>query len=265
MEPPRRFLKFLSAIFLAIGVLLLLYAAGTWYLAAQETAVFEASMSNSLPELVLPPALKPAALPGGAAGAKTAVEQPALEKTAAGEVPLLPESPLTEQNTAAAASTAEPSVFEDSRPLRIIIPALDIDAPVVAAGLQTKYEGDRAYQQWSVPNAFAAGWHDNSAQLGEMGNIVLNGHNNIHGAIFGELKDLAVGEQIVLMGANTAAVYRVAHHELLREQGLSLRERVQHASWIAPTADRRLTLVTCWPNTTNSHRLIVVALPEKGM
>jgi LPXTG-site transpeptidase (sortase) family protein len=264
MEPPRRFLKFLSAIFLATGTLSLLYVAGTLYLAAQETAVFEGSLQSSSPELILPPALKPAAHPGEAIAANAAVEQPVFENTAAEEGPLLPESPLTEQNAAAAASAAELPEVEDSRPLRIIIPALDIDAPVVAAGLQTLYEGERAYQQWTVPNAFAAGWHENSALLGQVGNIVLNGHNNIHGAIFGELRQLAVGEQIILVGANTAAVYRVAHHELLREQGLSLRERLQNASWIAPTEDQRLTLVTCWPNTTNSHRLIVVALPEDG-
>jgi len=37
--------------------------------------------------------------------------------------------------------------------------------------------------------------------------------------------------------------------------------RRQNARWIAPTTDERLTLVTCWPYTGNSHRLIIVAKP----
>ena len=43
------------------------------------------------------------------------------------------------------------------------------------------------------------------------------------------------------------------------------RQRLQNARWIAATADERLTLVTCWPNTTNSHRLIIVAEPVGDM
>ena len=75
------------------------------------------------------------------------------------------------------------------------------------------------------------------------------------------LAHLAVGEQIVLKGEEGAVVYRVIHHEMLQERGLSLRERLRNARWIAPTGDERLTLVTCWPNTANSHRLIGVAEP----
>jgi len=34
-----------------------------------------------------------------------------------------------------------------------------------------------------------------------------------------------------------------------------------NARYINPTADERLTLVTCWPATGNSHRLIIIARP----
>jgi len=215
-----------------------------------------------------PPALDPAAPNVEVAESKTAVNElaetadPGLDPPGDAAL-LLPESPLMAHEAAgdAAAALPEPAAA-DSRPLRIIIPALGVDAPVMAASLQTKQEGQRHYQQWAVPNAYAAGWHENSAPLGQPGNTVLNGHNNVHGAIFGELRKLAVGEQIVLVGADAITVYRVAHHELVPESGRPLRERLQNARWIGPTEDQRLTLVTCWPNTTNSHRLIVVALPE---
>ena len=262
MKPARRVMKTLSVIFIAAGTLLLLYVAGTFYLSAQETTVFEEAVQSRPPLANLPPALQPAADPVPTSIPKTAVDMPVMEEAAV-EAPLLPESPVNELSADTETAVEEQIGSEDGRPLRIIIPALNIDAPVVTAGLQTLQDGDRQYQQWTVPNSYAAGWHENSPKLGEVGNIVLNGHNNIYGAIFGELRELAVGEQIVLVGANNVTVYRVAHHELLKEEGLPLRERLQNANWIAPTTDQRLTLVTCWPNTTNSHRLIVVALPEK--
>ena len=37
--------------------------------------------------------------------------------------------------------------------------------------------------------------------------------------------------------------------------------RRANAQWIAPTDDERLTLVTCWPYISNTHRLIIVAKP----
>ena len=36
---------------------------------------------------------------------------------------------------------------------------------------------------------------------------------------------------------------------------------MENAAWIMPSEDERLTLVTCWPYTSNTHRLIIVARP----
>ncbi|HID54608.1 MAG TPA: sortase, partial [Anaerolineae bacterium] len=36
------------------------------------------------------------------------------------------------------------------------------------------------------------------------------------------------------------------------------------AEWIMPTEDERITLVTCWPYTDNTNRLIVVAQPVEN-
>jgi hypothetical protein len=41
----------------------------------------------------------------------------------------------------------------------------------------------------------------------------------------------------------------------------SLEIRLDNGRWILPTEDERLTLVTCWPEDSNSHRLIIVAVP----
>jgi sortase A len=48
---------------------------------------------------------------------------------------------------------------------------------------------------------------------------------------------------------------------IVKEKGESVEVRRKNAQWIAPTNDERLTLVTCWPYTNNTHRVIVVAKP----
>lgn len=250
----RRYEQFLSFLLLAAGISLLTYVGAAWFLSQQEPDVISHAPPEDSNLLDLPPAL--AAAPQ--MDEQSLVPAPPL-KGQLFDAPLLPQSPLAEEQEASA--PGEAAAVADSGPLRIIIPALGIDAPVRVAELETKQDGGRTYQQWSVPNGYAAGWHDSSAALGQAGNTVLNGHNNVHGAIFAELAELAVGEQIILAGDEELVVYRVAHHELLEERGVSLRQRLYNARWIAPTEDERLTLVTCWPNTTNSHRLIIVAEP----
>jgi sortase A len=48
---------------------------------------------------------------------------------------------------------------------------------------------------------------------------------------------------------------------ILKELGEPIEVRYQNARWILPSLDERLTLVTCWPKTGNTHRLIIVAFP----
>lgn len=146
--------------------------------------------------------------------------------------------------------------------LRLAIPTLDIDAPVETVSLkEMQNSSGRTYGQWPVPDKYAVGWHNTSAPPGQTGNTVINGHNNIHGSVFSNLVDLTLGEQIILYDSDRQHVYQVIHREFLLERGEPLRTRLRNARWIAPSNDERLTIVTCWPNSTNSHRLIVIAQP----
>lgn len=149
----------------------------------------------------------------------------------------------------------------DNQPQRIVIPNLDVDAPVVDVGLAALETGGETYYQWQVPAAYEAGWHNTSAPLGQVGNTVLNGHHNIFGEVFGKLVDLEVGAEIIVYDKIGSHTYTVADVQILPERDQPLEVRVENASWIQPTADERLTLVTCWPHSDNSHRLIVVAFP----
>lgn len=149
-------------------------------------------------------------------------------------------------------------------PLRLVIPAIEVDAPIEPVGLQMIYDDDKHYLQWVVPRGHSVGWHNSSASLGETGNTVLNGHNNIHGNVFQDLVDLAPGDEVILYDSDKPHVFRVTQREILKERGQPLGVRVDNARWIQPSVDERITMVSCWPSSSNSHRLIVVAEPVKN-
>jgi sortase A len=48
---------------------------------------------------------------------------------------------------------------------------------------------------------------------------------------------------------------------ILPEKYEQIEVRMNNAQWILPSVDERLTLISCWPYETNTHRLIVVARP----
>jgi LPXTG-site transpeptidase (sortase) family protein len=152
---------------------------------------------------------------------------------------------------------------EGSIPDRIVIPAINLDAPVVPIHAKVMHLDDQVYEQWLVPNKFAAGWHETSALLGLAGNTVLNGHHNVFGKVFQYLVTLQAGDLIEVYSGSKVFMYRVDQKLLLPERFQTLEKRAQNAQWIMPTTDERLTLVTCWPADSNTHRVIIVAFPVK--
>jgi LPXTG-site transpeptidase (sortase) family protein len=147
-------------------------------------------------------------------------------------------------------------------PQRLVIHTIGLDAPVISAESQTVTIMGNDYKQWSAPNKFAAGWHTDSARLGETGNIVLNGHNNLYGEVFIDLEKLQPGDLIWVYSANNVYQYMVTNSMLLLEKYQDLEVRLDNAKWLLPSQDERLTLVTCWPYVSNTHRLIIVAKPH---
>ena len=182
------------------------------------------------------------------------------------EAPIfLPGSPVEPGRLPSIASAADaPTSYSSNAPAqpeRLVIPKLGVDAPVSRVRLVPREEDGRKYSQWQVPKSNEVGWHETSAPLGQPGNTVINGHNNIYGAVFRDLIDLEIGEEIILYDSNGSHVYQVTHQELMPENGQPLNLRLDNARWILPTSDERITIVTCWPYTTNSHRLVVIAKP----
>jgi LPXTG-site transpeptidase (sortase) family protein len=146
-------------------------------------------------------------------------------------------------------------------PDRIVIPTIKLNAPVISAGSRTVKVSDQVFDQWVAPNHYAAGWHGNSAYLGEPGNVVINGHHNEYGKVFGNLVNLNPGEMIYVLSGETIVPYIISNKMIVKEKNENLDTRLMNASWIQPTGDERLTLITCWPPESNTHRLIIVAVP----
>lgn len=242
---------------IALGIIILLTAAAIWLLAPIN--VPEGFGSTQELEPIFVPALT----------ATTTVEpvatDPSIPPTE--EIPvLLPETPLdTGGLPSFSAVTDAPTSYDAAiagQPVRLVIPKLNIDTAVRRIGLQSFFDGDSQYFQWAVPNGYEAGWHETSAPLGQPGNTVLNGHNNIYGEIFRDLVDLDFGDQLTLYDdTGQTYTYEIQQQELLPENGQPISVRIENAQWIEATEDERVTLVSCWPYETNAYRVVVIARP----
>jgi sortase A len=172
-------------------------------------------------------------------------------------------------------TTASPEV-----PVRLVIPDLNIDAKVVEMGWEVINTAAGPQSDWVIPKN-AAGHHMNSATMDQSGNLVISGHNNIDGKVFEAISmawddatrarvdeftdrsDILTGRRIELYDAlGKPVTYSITDFFRLRDSGVSLAQRMQNARFVEPTDESQLTIVTCWPPWSNTHRLVVVAKPS---
>lgn len=145
-------------------------------------------------------------------------------------------------------------------PKRISIPSIDLDSKIGFASLRDVTILGETYQQWVAPSDIV-GWHFKSALLGDPGNTVLNGHHNVQGEVFKELYLVRKGDKISIYSDAGAFHYQVVAVMILPERFESREVRLQNARWIQTSEDERITLISCWPYESNTHRVIVVAYP----
>jgi sortase A len=129
---------------------------------------------------------------------------------------------------------------------------------VTTWAVQTQNGGQ--FSEWVIPQD-AAGWHVNSALPGHGSNVVLSGHHNVGAEVFRYVVDLEPGDAITLQADGRDYPYLVTDRFIVPERGAPEEQRRQNGQWIMATVDERLTLVTCWPYSDNSHRVIVIAKP----
>jgi sortase A len=162
--------------------------------------------------------------------------------------------------------------------MRIAIPDLGVDAPVVEVGWREEAVDGRLQTVWQVA-AYAAGYHRGSGLPGRAGNVVISGHHNIDGEVFRNIS-LAWDDDQALMQADGVTMrsrvldgrsiylynaegsqfeYIIQGMYKMPDRDVSQEQRQRNARFIAPTGEPMLTLVTCWPYNTNTHRIVVVA------
>ncbi|MCQ3973458.1 MAG: hypothetical protein DPW09_08445 [Anaerolineae bacterium] len=149
---------------------------------------------------------------------------------------------------------------QDTMPTRLVIASVGIDSKIIPVGWRVVEQNGRQYSIWEVAD-YAVGWHKTSAVLNQSGNTVMAGHNNINGEVFRDLVNVEIGDKVIAYAGDQKFEYEITFKTIVKEKGEPLEVRQRNAQWIAPTADERLTLVTCWPYTSNTHRVIVVAKP----
>ncbi len=121
------------------------------------------------------------------------------------------------------------------QPIRIRIPAIGVDAPVV--------QGD-GWEQLKK----GVGHHIGSANPGEKGNMVLSGHDDIYGEVFRDLDRLKPGDEIIVYTHDKAYTYIVTEIHIVEPTDVQ---------WLASTDRPTVTLVSCYPYMVDNKRIIV--------
>lgn len=237
---------------------------------AQAVAPVVAAAAAPPPAAVLLPTVAPptATAEPTAPPATVTVEPTAAPPATATAEPTAPPATATVEPTAvpttapAPAAPARPAAEAAVRdPVRLVIPAIQLDRSLLSVGLD-------ANRFPVVPN-HDVGWYNLSAGPGEGENIVLWGHvlrfreTPKIPAPFARLKDLAVGAELTLYSADGAA-----HRYVVVERVWATPEQIQY---ILPRGRELVTLVSCIGDKVVvdgsvelSHRLITIAAPAEG-
>jgi len=147
----------------------------------------------------------------------------------------------------------------DGAPTRIVIPKIGVDSTITPVGIEKK---GRRYQWQTVKEGVA--WHNLSSLPGTTGNLVLSGHNGSRGnKVFRNLHRLKVGDTFQLYADDQVFEYVVTKRLIMRYLFINRKKKARYARLIGPTPDERVTLVTCHPWWTNTHRLVIIARPVR--
>jgi LPXTG-site transpeptidase (sortase) family protein len=130
------------------------------------------------------------------------------------------------------------------RPTRVVIPRIEVDAPVSEAGF--------SLGEWDVPRYTAAHYWPVAAYPGTQGNTIIAGHAGYKDTLFYHLPKIVPGDEILVYVGDQP-------HRYIAREVLTL---LPDQTWVMlPTSTETLTLITCVPLRVYSHRLVVRAEP----
>lgn len=188
----------------------------------------EASRAFAMPTVTPTPLIQAVVLPGGHT-APDAVGNASFNES---EIPEHLRGLISVQPTAVI-----PVDSDTGRIIRIGIPAINVDAPVV--------QGD----DWEALKT-GVGLNASSASPGKAGNVILSGHNDIFGQVFRELDRLLPGDEIMLLTEKNAYTYIVTGTQVVQPSQVEVMRQ---------TTDSTLTLISCYPYLVDTQRIVVSA------
>lgn len=121
--------------------------------------------------------------------------------------------------------------------IRIQIPALNVDAPIV--------QGDG----WEQLKKGVA-QHIGSGNPGLNGNMVLTAHNDVYGELFRYLDRLVPGDQVIVYTQQRQYIYIITQTVIVEPTQVEV---------MAPTVDATVTLISCYPYLVDKQRIVVFA------
>jgi sortase A len=143
-------------------------------------------------------------------------------------------------------------------PTRLAIPKIGVNSSIRPVSLRIEGDPNNPTTTWEEFTTGVAHYRD-SANPGEAGNIILLGHNNTHGEVFRRLSEMATGDTIFVYTLDRRFSYVVIETDVVRAVGATAQDKRAHSYYLGPKPDQTLTLVSCWPYATYTHRVYVVA------
>ncbi len=121
---------------------------------------------------------------------------------------------------------------------RLIIAGIDVDSLIV--------QGDDFEQL----RKGAVGQHIGTADPGQLGNLVLSGHNDIYGEVFRRLDELQPGDEIQIHSTTQIFTYVITGWRVVSPTEVGVMDATVHSS---------LTLISCYPYLVDTERIVVFA------
>lgn len=158
-----------------------------------------------------------------------------------------------------AAEVTEEREWVPELPVRLVIPAIKVDAPVQYVGLASDGSGEM-----DVPSNFTdVGWYQEGVRPGMRGSAVIAGHYNgkdISEAVFYDLDSLEIGDEVVVMSAERV-------EDIFRVVNIKTYDYNEPATdvFISTDGKKRLNLITCggeWLSDVNQYNKRTVVFTE---
>ena len=105
------------------------------------------------------------------------------------------------------------------------------------------------------------GHYPGTQMPGEVGNFAVAAHRTTHGAPFGDIASLQVGDKIYVQTADGYYTYAFRGLEYVRPTGVGVLDPVPQFSGAQPT-DRVMTMTSCNPKLSAAERIIAYASLE---